>query len=250
MVRILGHRGARNLWAENSLGGFRNLIALGGEAVELDVHLTSDGEVAVIHDPLLERTTTGIGAVSSHTMEALGTEILKDTINETIPRLDQVLDIFQETSLSVDIEIKTDADGNPYVGLVKKVVALVEARGMQDQVCLTSFVPEVIEEIRAEAPYVRRLASIDRRSTELLGGLKKTLTRFLDLGCILAIEKELLGHSFNHCFSLTGTENLAVWVPNTPSEIAYWLGKPIRQLTTDRPDIALALRARQSFFKK
>jgi glycerophosphoryl diester phosphodiesterase len=58
MIRIIGHRGGRNLWAENSLGGFLKSATLGVHAVELDLHLTRDGEIVVIHDPLLERTTT------------------------------------------------------------------------------------------------------------------------------------------------------------------------------------------------
>ncbi len=242
MVRILGHRGGRNLWAENSLGGFRNLVAMGGEAVELDVHLSNDGDVVVIHDPLLERTTTGSGAVAAYSAEALGKVILKGTIDETVPSLAQVLDIFQPTAMTVDIEIKTDAYGDPYIGLVEKVVRMVEARQMTERACLTSFVPEVIEEIRKKSPHTRRLASVDRRSTELLGGLERTLERFMDLGCLIAVEKELLGVCFERCLAITGPERLGVWVPNTPAEIAYWLAQPIKQLTTDRPDIAHALR--------
>ena len=85
MVRIIGHRGGRNLWAENSLGGFRKTATLGVDAVELDLHLTRDGEIVVIHDPLLERTTNGRGAVSDHSLQALTRLRLKDTIDETIP---------------------------------------------------------------------------------------------------------------------------------------------------------------------
>ncbi|MCC7274989.1 MAG: glycerophosphodiester phosphodiesterase, partial [Alphaproteobacteria bacterium] len=55
MVMIVGHRGARNLWPENSLAGFRRTAALGVEAVEFDVHGTRDGGIVVIHDPALER---------------------------------------------------------------------------------------------------------------------------------------------------------------------------------------------------
>ena len=62
---IVGHRGARNLWAENGLTGFRNLIGLGVEAVEFDIHQAKDGGVVVIHDPTLERTTDARGPVSS-----------------------------------------------------------------------------------------------------------------------------------------------------------------------------------------
>ena len=97
MTRIIGHRGARNLWAENSLGGFRRTAQLGVDAVELDLHLSQDGEIVVIHDPLLERTTNGHGPVSDHSLEALTRLRLRDTIDETIPTLAQVLDLFEPT---------------------------------------------------------------------------------------------------------------------------------------------------------
>jgi hypothetical protein len=92
MIRIIGHRGGRNLWAENSLGGFRKTATLGVDAVELDLHLTQDGEIVVIHDPFLERTTNGSGAVSDHSLQALTSLRLKETIDETIPTLAQVLE--------------------------------------------------------------------------------------------------------------------------------------------------------------
>src|SRR5678815_1421012 len=63
MMKIVGHRGARNLWPENSLGGFRRLLELGVESVEFDVHETRDRQFVVIHDPTLERTTEGRGAI-------------------------------------------------------------------------------------------------------------------------------------------------------------------------------------------
>ncbi|MDN3714450.1 glycerophosphodiester phosphodiesterase family protein [Paracoccus cavernae] len=69
MSRIMAHRGARNLWAENSMLGFRNILPHGFDAVEFDVHLTDAGEM-VIHDATLDRTTTGSGPVRALTPEA------------------------------------------------------------------------------------------------------------------------------------------------------------------------------------
>ncbi|WP_375263913.1 glycerophosphodiester phosphodiesterase family protein [Palleronia sp.] len=65
MTAITGHRGARNLWPENSLMGFRKAAELGCDAIEFDVHLTVAGELVVIHDPTLERTTEGAGEVAN-----------------------------------------------------------------------------------------------------------------------------------------------------------------------------------------
>ena len=63
MVMIVGHRGARNLWPENSLSGFRKLLGLNVDAVEFDVHETRDRQLVVIHDPTLQRTTEKAGAI-------------------------------------------------------------------------------------------------------------------------------------------------------------------------------------------
>jgi glycerophosphoryl diester phosphodiesterase len=242
-MRIIGHRGARNIWAENSLSGFRNVCALGVDAVELDVHLSSDGVIMVIHDPLLERTTDHKGPVAHLSRAALAKVTLDDTLGETIPTLPEVLDVFGPTGIELEIEMKMDAYGNPYPGLLDKVIALVEARKMASRVVLTCFVPEVIEEIRAKAPHMRRLASVDRRSCEAFGGVDRTLQRFVDLGCIIAVEQSLLRLCVDRAVGIVGRDKLGAWVPNTVRDLDFWLGQPIAQITSDRPDLALMLRA-------
>ena len=242
-MRIIGHRGARNIWAENSLSGFRNVCGLGVDAVELDVHLSSDGEIMVIHDPLLDRTTDHKGPVAHLSRAALAKVTRDDTLGETIPTLPEVLDVFGPTGIELEIEMKMDAYGNPYPGLLDKVIALVEARKMASRVVLTCFVPEVIEEIRAKAPHMRRLASVDRRSCEAFGGVDRTLQRFVDLGCIIAVEQSLLRLCVDRAVGIVGRDKLGAWVPNTVRELDFWLGQPISQITSDRPDLALMLRA-------
>src|SRR5690349_5071240 len=99
MVMIIGHRGARVLWPENSLGGFRKTLALGVDAVEFDVHQTRDGGIVVIHDPTLERTTLASGPVGDRSLvEATAVE-LRDAGGERVPTLDQALDVYQEGGL-------------------------------------------------------------------------------------------------------------------------------------------------------
>jgi glycerophosphoryl diester phosphodiesterase len=240
-MRIIGHRGARNIWAENSLSGFRNVCGLGVDAVELDVHLSSDGEIMVIHDPLLERTTDHKGPVERLSREALRKVKLRDTLGETIPTLPAVLDVFAPTKIELEIEMKMDAFGNPYPGLLDKVIALVRERGLASRVVLTCFVPEVIEEIRAKAPEMRRLASVDRRSCEAFGGVDRTLKRFVDLGCIIAVEQSLLRLAIDRAVAIVGRDKLGVWVPNTVGDLDHWLGQPVSQITSDRPDLALQL---------
>lgn len=235
MVLIIGHRGARNLWPENSLEGFRRTRDLGVDAVEFDVHLSRDGELVVIHDPSLERTTEGAGPVADRTateLAALG-----------VPGLEAVLDIYAGTSIELHIEIKTDALGRAYDGLEQRLLDVIARRQLQQQAIVTSFVPGILETVRKLSPTQRVLASLDRRSAELFGGLPVALDRFGAIGnCMVAIEKGLLADSLDLCLHRVGGDHLGAWVPNEADDIAQWLARPIRQITTDRPDVALALR--------
>jgi glycerophosphoryl diester phosphodiesterase len=235
MVLIIGHRGARNLWPENSLEGFKRTRDLGVDAVEFDVHLARDGELVVIHDPSLERTTEGTGPVADRAageLAALG-----------VPSIEAVLDIYAGTPIELHVEIKTDALGRPYEGLEKRLLDVIGRRRLEQQAIVTSFVPEILETVRQLSPEQRVLASLDRRSAELFGGLPTALDRFAAIGnCMVAVEKGLLADSLELCLHRVGGEFLGAWVPNDAEDIARWLAQPIRQITTDRPDVALGLR--------
>jgi glycerophosphoryl diester phosphodiesterase len=235
MVLIIGHRGARNLWPENSLEGFERTRDLGVDAVEFDVHLARDGELVVIHDPSLERTTEGTGPVADRTASELAAM--------GVPRLAAVLDIYAGTSIELHIEVKTDALGRPYEGLEKRLLDVIAGRKLAQRAIVTSFVPEILETVRRLSPNQRVLGSLDRRSAEIFGGLPAALDRFAGIGnCMIAVEKGLLADSLELCLRRVGGDLLGAWVPNEADDIAQWLARPIRQITTDRPDVALALR--------
>lgn len=243
MVLIVGHRGARNLWPENSLEGFRRALALGVDGIEFDVHLARDGELVVIHDPTLERTTADRGAVRDRTAAELKATALRDAAGAGVPRLDDVLDVFAGSTVELHIEIKTDVAGRAYPGLEDRLLAAIRGRGLGRQAIVTCFVPEVLEKVRRIDGGQRILASLDRRSAELLGGIERALDRLAAIdGCLVAVEKSLLSATLDACLERLGRARLGAWVPNEPDEIAHWLGQPIRQITTDRPDIALAQR--------
>lgn len=243
MVMIIGHRGARELWPENSLRGFRETRALGIDAVEFDVHQTSDGGIVVIHDPLFDRTALASGPVGERTLAGAISVELRDAGGERVPTLDEVLDVYQDSGLELHIEIKTDARGNAYPGLERKLVDIVRRRRLEARAVLTCFAPAVLERARAIAPDLRLLASLDRRSAELLGGIEPVLDRFLAIpGILVAIEKSLLALTQPLCLDRVGGDRLAAWAPNTPEDLAHWLAQPIRAITTDRPDLALKIR--------
>ena len=88
MPLIIGHRGGRHLWPENSLYGFRKLLELPVDGVEFDVHLTKAGELLIIHDPTLDRTTDRSGPVADLPAGEHRKVVLKESDGEAIPTLD------------------------------------------------------------------------------------------------------------------------------------------------------------------
>ena len=240
MVMIVAHRGARNLWAENGLSGFRRTAALPADAVEFDVHGTRDGGVVVIHDATLDRTTTARGLVVDRTVAELGQIQLLDGRGDTVPTLEAVLEVFRPTRYEIQLEIKTDALGRPYAGLEQKVVDITRRLGLMERTLFTSFAPEVLETIRAIDPKAGLLASVDRRSAEMMGGVGPMLDRFLALdGCAVAVHVALMQVDPDFFLRRIGGDKLGVWMANTADEIAHWMAQPIRQITTDRPDLAI-----------
>lgn len=247
MVFIAGHRGARDLWPENSLLGFRNLCGLDVDAVEFDVHQSSDGGIVVIHDPLLDRTTHDSGPVGERSLNDLTSTRLRDAGDECIPTLQSVLDVFASTALELHVEIKTDALGNAYQGLEAKVIEEIRRRGLERRAVITCFVPEVIETVRRLSPDARVLISLDRRSAEMMGGIAPALERLAKIrDCVVAIEKTLLTPALPLALGILGTARLAAWVTNTPEDISYWLAQPVRQITTDRPDLAVDIKRKRA----
>jgi glycerophosphoryl diester phosphodiesterase len=243
MVMIVGHRGARNLWPENSLDGFHRTRALGIDGVEFDVHVARDGELVVIHDPTLDRTTEGRGPVAWKTSTELAATRLRDGGGQGVPKLDEVLDIFAGTPIELHIEIKTDSEGRLYPGLEQRLIDIIVHRNLQAQAILTCFVPSSLETVRRLSRSQRVLASVNRKSADAQGGLEVALDRFKAIeGCLVAIEMALLTEQFDLCLKKIGSPKLGAWVPNEPEDIAHWLMQPIRQITTDRPDIALQQR--------
>ncbi len=91
MIDIIGHRGAPLEEPENTLASFRRALELGVAAVELDVQLTRDSHLAVIHDETLERTTSGRGLVRDFTLPEL--QRLNAGRGESIPSLEEVLEL-------------------------------------------------------------------------------------------------------------------------------------------------------------
>lgn len=154
--RVFGHRGAMGHAPENTFVSFELALAQGAEVIELDVHLTADDQLVVIHDHRLERTTDGWGSVRDQTLAEL--KRFDASVNagpahggQQIPSLDEVL-AWARTRCALDIEIK--GGPLPYPGIHERVVELVRRYAMTDRVMVISFDHPTVSRVKALAPEI------------------------------------------------------------------------------------------------
>lgn len=240
MTQIIGHRGGRNLWPENSLTGFRNVLGTEVDGVEFDVHLSDAGELLVIHDATLDRTVQGSGPVRLVTPEQRRSLRLKDS-SDTIPTLAEVLEVLTEGNCHLHVELKPDETGAPYPGLPERVAATLNRFGLARRSHMTSFDLGVLDACGAAAPTIPRLCSINHKSAEPLG-LEATLRAAAERAEIIAVEKSLLVEQWEAILAVVPLERLGAWVPNTQEDIVFWLERGTGYLTSDDPVLALSTR--------
>lgn len=155
---VWGHRGTRALAPENTLPAFDVAVTHRLDGVELDVQLTADGVVAVMHDQELERTTDGRGWLGARTWEELqrldaGSWFGPQFAGTRVPSFAAVLEHLP-ASMWVNVEIKNAP--HAYPGLVEKVAALLREHGRAGRAVITSFDHTCLARARAVAPEILR----------------------------------------------------------------------------------------------
>lgn len=133
-VKIIAHRGYSGAAPENTLDAFAKAADIGADMIELDVQMTADGELVVFHDSDLKRITGVDGAVSEWTLSDIKT--LDAGNGETVPTLDEVIELIESTGLGIYLELKDIGESDTFV---QKVVETVNRYSMQDRVLYASF---------------------------------------------------------------------------------------------------------------
>ncbi|WP_128894738.1 glycerophosphodiester phosphodiesterase [Longirhabdus pacifica] len=142
MVKILAHRGATTYCPENTMSAFEKAVELGADGLEIDVQMTSDGKLVVIHDETLERTTNGSGMVMEHSLSKLRTLDAGNWFHhkfngEKIPTFEEVLQFSIKNQLYLNIELKNSIVH--YKDIEQEVIKLVQQYHYESQVILSSF---------------------------------------------------------------------------------------------------------------
>lgn len=233
-TKVWAHRGACAYAPENTLEAFELAVRQGADGVELDVQLTKDGKLAVIHDETIDRTCNGSGRVKDFTMA----ELKKFSCNKThpeytdavIPELKEVLKLLKPTDLTVNIELKTSV--YRYKGIEEKVIRLVREMEMEERVIYSSF----------HHPSVIRIKKLDPKA--------KTGILYSDGWIHVITYAKLIGADALHP-SVNNLRSdklirkakknkiqLHVWTVNDESLMEYLAEQEIGAIITNYPDIA------------
>ncbi|MGE7121031.1 glycerophosphodiester phosphodiesterase [Peribacillus sp. NPDC046944] len=234
-TQIYAHRGSKGTHPENTMIAFKEALRVGADGIEFDVHLSSDGELVIIHDETLDRTTTLSGYVKDFSAEELksadaGSKFSEEFHGEKIPFLGEIFEWAKEHTLWMNIELKTDK--LPYEGIEKKVVGLIRQHHMENRVILSSFNHQSIENVKTLAPELERAL--------LFEGLPANVEE------ILAEKKEAGFHPDKN--SLTPSIHATAkklgykvrpWVANKPEDIERLVKWGVDVIMTDFPEKAI-----------
>jgi glycerophosphoryl diester phosphodiesterase len=248
-VQVAAHRGGALLWPENSLLAFRSALVLGADLLELDVHLTSDAEVVVIHDPTLERTSTGTGAVGAARLADLAGTRLRGrdgtVTGEPVPTLAQVLELLQPARAELLLEIKVDPARRPYPGIEEKTLALVNARGLRERTVVMAFEPDTLRRVRALDPGIRTTMLVSRSRMERERATAPTVVGWAtEVGASsLGVDHRVLDAPMVAAARQAGVR-VAAWTVNAEPDIRRVLDLGVDIVISDQPDLALRLAGR------
>ncbi|MGI6367185.1 MAG: glycerophosphodiester phosphodiesterase [Anaerolineae bacterium] len=155
---VMAHRGAKDTAPENTIAAFERAISLGADAVEMDIVRCASGEIVVLHDDTVDRTSNGSGHISSLRLEQLrrldaGSWFDPAFAGERIPTLQEVLDAIGGR-IRLNIEIKRQVVGAQ--PMEAELAALLRERKLVSDTIVSSFVPGALGRLRRVAPEIPR----------------------------------------------------------------------------------------------
>jgi len=155
MLKI-AHRGYSELYPENTLPAFEKAIEAGADMIELDIHLSKDGELVVIHDDAIDRTSDGTGMVTGMTLAELRRFSYHNKMPGfgvvAIPTLEEVIDLIGDRAL-LNVEIKNCPIRHP--GIEQKLIALLDQKRFRERVVVSSFDHFALAEMKRIAPDIK-----------------------------------------------------------------------------------------------
>lgn len=218
----IGHRGLMGVEPENTLRSFVRAEQEGLDVIELDLHLSSDGALVVMHDPTVDRTTDGTGPISEQSLDQL--RKLDAGRGEQIPVFEEVVDA---TTAPLQAEIKD-------VAAARALAEVITRRDLTERVTVISFHDDAVSEISRLLPGIRTGLVASRygenvvdRATAVDAHFAVLNLRRLTLSIVDRLhEADIL---------------VAAWVVNTPRDLLLARTLGVDAATTDVPDVKRAV---------
>jgi glycerophosphoryl diester phosphodiesterase len=217
------------------------VLALPAEQLELDVHLSADGEPVVMHDHTLDRTTDGSGPVRTRTAAELRRVRLRGTAGEGVPSLSEAADLVRDAGKALRLEIKADGEGRPYPGVVPACLGVLDRLGMRGRTVLMSFQSATVAEAAAAGGFRRTVLLIESRPWRGMGAANAA-------GLARACGAEEIGLAIGDwdraavgSFRAAGF-GVGAWGANHERTIRAGFDLGLDAIATDDPPLALRLR--------
>jgi glycerophosphoryl diester phosphodiesterase len=241
---VFAHRGVSAHAPENTLSAFKQALDLKADGIELDVSLTADGHVVVIHDGVIDRTTNGTGNVKDLKLDELrqydaGSWFDPKFKGQTIPTLDEVLNLVGE-KLFTNIELKNL--NAPFDQLSEKTCKIVKDHGLTNRVIFSSFNPWALVEAHRHLPEVPRGLLLP--PGRLGKVFKIAFGWWVDYQSLHphypAVTPQMIRQANNKGFKVLA------YTVNQPEDMARLMKLGIDGIITDDPGLAMKVRAEVS----
>ncbi|MFJ4109828.1 glycerophosphodiester phosphodiesterase [Oerskovia enterophila] len=231
--QVVAHRGNSSVAPQNTLAAFEAAWRAGADSIELDVQLTADGEVVVIHDDTLDATTDGSGRVDGLPLADVravdaGSWFAPAYAGQRVPTFAEVVD-FLVTHPGIDLLLEVKGDWGP--DDVRKVTEPLLRAGLADRVIGQSFWPSTVASLQKVAPDLRRGLLVERSSDDLLATCAELGVMTCNPAGTVLLEQPGLVAALHDA----GLE-VMVWTLNEPEQWALALEVGVDAVITDRPD--------------
>ena len=251
---VIAHQGGDGIWPGDTLYAFEHAVEIGADVLEMDAHLTKDGQIVLMHDEKVDRTTNGTGLIEDLTLPELKQldAAFKWSNDEgktfpyrgqgiRVPTLDELFQKFPETRYVIEIKLTQNPIDKPLCDLIRKY-------GLQDKVVIASFHDQAMQNLRKTCPEVATSAS------------RGEVTKFVLLGKVflsglVAPQYQSIQPPYNpeesmHIPIMTKrfiravhAKKVAVepWTVDDPDLMKQYIEWGVDGIITDRPDLMIEL---------
>lgn len=239
-TKIFAHRGASAYAPENTIEAFALAMEQKADGIEIDVQMTKDGKLAVIHDETVDRVSGARGRVRDYTLKELKELSVSNGFEAfpqaKIPTLQEVLDLLKNSNMELNIELKTGIIWYP--GIEEKVLRAVSEAKMQERVIYSSFNHYSIQKVRELEP--------DAETAYLFGDVMLHVERYAKESGVKGLHPALYHVKMADFLKEYQQSGLAVrvWTVNEEEQIQELIRSGVDAVITNFPD--RGIRAREA----